>query len=93
MVGLYQMVNIKLDKAAGLTEALLLRERALDLSLGFMVALHVGQFTCDGSRPDGHRRAQISWIWMALCGSRKISFSVLIIMEKHWVLSARCFGG
>jgi len=42
LVGLYQMVNIKLDKAAGLTEALLLRERALDLSLGFMVGCMLG---------------------------------------------------
>jgi len=42
LVGLYQMVNIKLDKAGGLTEALLLRERALDLSLGFMVGCMLG---------------------------------------------------
>lgn len=37
----YQAVNIKLDKAGGLTEALLMRERALEAGLAFMVGCMV----------------------------------------------------
>ena len=42
LVGLYDAVNIKLDKAGGLTEALALRERARDLGFGIMVGCMVG---------------------------------------------------
>ena len=42
LVGLYDAVNIKLDKAGGLTEALKLRERARDLGFGVMVGCMVG---------------------------------------------------
>ena len=42
LVGLYDAVNIKLDKAGGLTEALLLRDRARELGLGIMVGCMVG---------------------------------------------------
>lgn len=42
LIGLYDAVNIKLDKAGGLTEALKLRDRALELSLGIMVGCMVG---------------------------------------------------
>ena len=37
LVGLYDVVNIKLDKTGGLTEALRLRERARELGFGVMV--------------------------------------------------------
>ncbi|TGV43278.1 dipeptide epimerase, partial [Mesorhizobium sp. M2D.F.Ca.ET.160.01.1.1] len=37
LVGLYDAVNIKLDKSGGLTEALRLRDRARDLGFGIMV--------------------------------------------------------
>jgi L-alanine-DL-glutamate epimerase-like enolase superfamily enzyme len=42
LVGLYDAVNIKLDKAGGLTEALQLRNRARDLGFGIMVGCMVG---------------------------------------------------
>lgn len=42
LVGLYDAVNIKLDKAGGLTEALTLRDRARELGLGVMVGCMVG---------------------------------------------------
>lgn len=42
LVGLYDAVNIKLDKAGGLTEALLLRDRAVELGFGIMVGCMVG---------------------------------------------------
>ncbi len=42
LVGLYDAVNIKLDKAGGLTEALKLRGRARDLGFGIMVGCMVG---------------------------------------------------
>ncbi|PLP57466.1 dipeptide epimerase [Mesorhizobium loti] len=42
LVGLYDAVNIKLDKAGGLTEALKLRERACERGLGIMVGCMVG---------------------------------------------------
>lgn len=42
LVGLYDAVNIKLDKAGGLTEALLLRNRARELGFGIMVGCMVG---------------------------------------------------
>jgi L-alanine-DL-glutamate epimerase-like enolase superfamily enzyme len=42
LVGLYDAVNIKLDKAGGLTEALLLRDRARELGFGIMVGCMVG---------------------------------------------------
>jgi L-alanine-DL-glutamate epimerase-like enolase superfamily enzyme len=42
LVGLYDAVNIKLDKAGGLTEALILRDRARGLGLGIMVGCMVG---------------------------------------------------
>jgi len=42
LVGLYDAVNIKLDKAGGLTEALALRERARELGFGVMVGCMVG---------------------------------------------------
>jgi L-alanine-DL-glutamate epimerase-like enolase superfamily enzyme len=42
LVGLYDAVNIKLDKAGGLTEALTLRNRARDLGFGIMVGCMVG---------------------------------------------------
>ena len=42
LVGLYDAVNIKLDKAGGLTEALKLRDRARDLGFGVMVGCMVG---------------------------------------------------
>lgn len=42
LVGRYDMVNIKLDKTGGLTEALILRDRALDLGFGIMVGCMVG---------------------------------------------------
>lgn len=38
----YEMVNIKLDKTGGLTEALKLKERALDMGFGIMVGCMVG---------------------------------------------------
>ena len=38
----YQMVNIKLDKTGGLTEALALRSAAMELGLEFMVGCMVG---------------------------------------------------
>lgn len=40
--GSYDAVNIKLDKAGGLTEALKLRDRALQLGYGIMVGCMVG---------------------------------------------------
>jgi L-alanine-DL-glutamate epimerase-like enolase superfamily enzyme len=42
VAGLYQKINIKLDKTGGLTEALLLRQRAIDLGLGYMVGCMLG---------------------------------------------------
>ncbi|MDX8497141.1 dipeptide epimerase [Mesorhizobium sp. VK4C] len=42
LVGLYDAVNIKLDKSGGLTEALFLRDRALELGFGIMVGCMVG---------------------------------------------------
>lgn len=42
LVGLYDAVNIKLDKAGGLTEALLLRDRARQHGLSIMVGCMVG---------------------------------------------------
>lgn len=42
LVGLYDAVNIKLDKAGGLTAALLLRDRARSLGFGIMVGCMVG---------------------------------------------------
>jgi L-alanine-DL-glutamate epimerase-like enolase superfamily enzyme len=42
LVGLYDAVNIKLDKSGGLTEALALRDRARDLGFGIMVGCMVG---------------------------------------------------
>ncbi|PTE11450.1 N-acetyl-D-Glu racemase DgcA [Mesorhizobium helmanticense] len=42
MVGLYDAVNIKLDKAGGLTAALALRNRARELGFGVMVGCMVG---------------------------------------------------
>ena len=42
LAGLYDTVNIKLDKAGGLTEALELRDRARELGFGVMVGCMVG---------------------------------------------------
>ncbi|CAM5623007.1 L-Ala-D/L-Glu epimerase [Mycolicibacterium aubagnense] len=42
LVGLYDAVNIKLDKAGGLTEAIKLRDRARKAGLGVMVGCMVG---------------------------------------------------
>jgi L-alanine-DL-glutamate epimerase-like enolase superfamily enzyme len=42
LVGLYEAVNIKLDKSGGLTEALAMRERARALGFGVMVGCMVG---------------------------------------------------
>jgi len=42
LVGLYDAVNIKLDKSGGLTEALRLRDRARDLGFDIMVGCMVG---------------------------------------------------
>ncbi|PDQ20975.1 dipeptide epimerase [Mesorhizobium sanjuanii] len=42
LVGLYDSVNIKLDKAGGLTAALALRDRARELGFGVMVGCMVG---------------------------------------------------
>ncbi len=42
LVGLYDAVNIKLDKAGGLTAGLLLRDRALELGFSIMVGCMVG---------------------------------------------------
>ncbi|MBN9218460.1 MAG: dipeptide epimerase [Mesorhizobium sp.] len=42
LVGLYDAVNIKLDKTGGLTEALVLRDRARDLGFDIMVGCMVG---------------------------------------------------
>ena len=42
LVGLYDAVNIKLDKSGGLTEALVLRDRARELGFGVMVGCMVG---------------------------------------------------
>lgn len=42
LVGLYDVVNIKLDKSGGLTEALVLRDRARELGFGIMVGCMVG---------------------------------------------------
>lgn len=42
LVGLYDAINIKLDKAGGLTAALALRERARALGFGVMVGCMVG---------------------------------------------------
>ncbi|MER9651926.1 dipeptide epimerase [Mesorhizobium sp. M0152] len=42
LVGLYDAVNIKLDKSGGLTAALTLRDRARDLGFGVMVGCMVG---------------------------------------------------
>ncbi|MER8765071.1 MULTISPECIES: N-acetyl-D-Glu racemase DgcA [unclassified Mesorhizobium] len=42
LVGLYDAVNIKLDKSGGLTAALVLRDRARELALGVMVGCMVG---------------------------------------------------
>ncbi|MFD2055997.1 N-acetyl-D-Glu racemase DgcA [Mesorhizobium calcicola] len=42
LVGLYEAVNIKLDKSGGLTAALTLRDRARELGFGVMVGCMVG---------------------------------------------------
>jgi L-alanine-DL-glutamate epimerase-like enolase superfamily enzyme len=42
LVGLYDAVNIKLDKAGGLTAALRLRDRARELGFGVMIGCMVG---------------------------------------------------
>lgn len=42
LLGLYDAVNIKLDKAGGLTAAITLRDRARELSFGVMVGCMVG---------------------------------------------------
>ncbi|AZO12753.1 MULTISPECIES: N-acetyl-D-Glu racemase DgcA [unclassified Mesorhizobium] len=42
LVGLYDAVNIKLDKSGGLTEAVKLNERARELGFGIMVGCMVG---------------------------------------------------
>ncbi len=42
LTGLYDAVNIKLDKAGGLTAAILLRDRARELGLSVMVGCMVG---------------------------------------------------
>jgi L-Ala-D/L-Glu epimerase len=42
LAGLYDVVNIKLDKAGGLTAAMLLRDRARELGLSIMVGCMVG---------------------------------------------------
>jgi L-alanine-DL-glutamate epimerase-like enolase superfamily enzyme len=42
LVGLYDAVNIKLDKSGGLTAALLLRDQARNLGFGVMVGCMVG---------------------------------------------------
>jgi L-alanine-DL-glutamate epimerase-like enolase superfamily enzyme len=42
LVGLYDAVNIKLDKSGGLTAALVLRDRARELSFGVMIGCMVG---------------------------------------------------
>jgi L-alanine-DL-glutamate epimerase-like enolase superfamily enzyme len=42
LVGLYDAVNIKLDKSGGLTAALLLRDRAREMGFGVMVGCMVG---------------------------------------------------
>ncbi|AZO75267.1 MULTISPECIES: N-acetyl-D-Glu racemase DgcA [unclassified Mesorhizobium] len=42
LVGLYDAINIKLDKSGGLTEALILRDRARELGFGIMVGCMVG---------------------------------------------------
>jgi len=42
LVGLYDAVNIKLDKAGGLTAALKLRDRAHELGFGVMIGCMVG---------------------------------------------------
>ncbi|MDX8493219.1 dipeptide epimerase [Mesorhizobium sp. VK22B] len=42
LVGLYDAVNIKFDKSGGLTEALILRDRARELGFGIMVGCMVG---------------------------------------------------
>ncbi len=42
LLGLYDVINIKLDKSGGLTEALLLRDRARELGFGIMVGCMVG---------------------------------------------------
>ncbi|WP_315920090.1 N-acetyl-D-Glu racemase DgcA [Mesorhizobium sp. SP-1A] len=42
LTGLYEAVNIKLDKAGGLTAALLLRDRARELGFAVMVGCMVG---------------------------------------------------
>jgi L-alanine-DL-glutamate epimerase-like enolase superfamily enzyme len=42
LLGLYDAVNIKLDKTGGLTAALVLRERARELGFGVMVGCMVG---------------------------------------------------
>jgi L-alanine-DL-glutamate epimerase-like enolase superfamily enzyme len=42
LVGLYDAINIKLDKAGGLTEALRLRDRAREMGFSIMVGCMVG---------------------------------------------------
>ncbi len=42
LAGLYDLVNIKLDKTGGLTAALRLRDRARELGFGVMVGCMVG---------------------------------------------------
>ncbi len=42
LIGKYDVVNIKLDKTGGLTEALALRDKALDLGFDVMVGCMVG---------------------------------------------------
>ncbi|RJT29237.1 dipeptide epimerase [Mesorhizobium waimense] len=42
LIGLYDAVNIKLDKSGGLTAALVLRDRARELGFGIMIGCMVG---------------------------------------------------
>ncbi|MER8462883.1 N-acetyl-D-Glu racemase DgcA [Mesorhizobium sp. M1396] len=42
LIGLYDAINIKLDKSGGLTAALVLRDRARELGFGVMVGCMVG---------------------------------------------------
>ena len=46
----YDAINIKLDKTGGLTEALLMRDRARELGFGVMVGCMVGTSLAHGAR-------------------------------------------
>ena len=69
LAGKYGMVNIKLDKTGGLTEALALREQARGTGLSGHGRLHAGQFSGDGAGPvagarrggGGSRRSRCGW--------------------------------